>query len=251
MDTSRENEQRERGRRAEDVGLWYLRLNGILTIPGFLVHWEHLTSHPRTEADAVGVRFPSSRESTGLSLFRDDPRIIEMGGDRVLFLIVEIKAGTCKINGPWSDRSKNNMPYVIRRLGFCRNESQVEAVSKALYDHARWDADPHYVVQYLCIGARNDPALNRSSVVSVRSHSRRSPNSCLIASRAFRKRFRRRASHCIGRDSGSSLHQGSLGNVESEIRDRRTMRFSGTSLSATASSPANPLLEPTASIRGE
>ena len=161
MDTLSENEQRERGRRAEDVGLWYLRLNGILTIPGFLVHWDHLSSHPRTEADAVGVRFPSSRESTGLPPFRDDPRIIEMGGDRVLFLIVEIKAGTCKINGPWSDRSKNNMPYVIRRMGFCSNESQVEAVSKALYDHARWDADPDYVVQYLCIGARVDPALNR------------------------------------------------------------------------------------------
>lgn len=160
MDAASEDKKRERGRRAEDVGLWYLRLNGVLTIPGFLVHWDRLSSHPRTEADALGVRFPHSQESTSDSPFRDDPRIVDLCDKRILFLIVEIKAGTCKVNGPWSDRSKDNMPYVIRRMGFCETESQVVAVSTKLYDHARWE-DEHHVVQYLCIGDRADSTLGR------------------------------------------------------------------------------------------
>lgn len=49
MSTRGEPPGRSRGRRAEKVALWYLRLNGVFAIPGFLVHWDHLTNYPRTE----------------------------------------------------------------------------------------------------------------------------------------------------------------------------------------------------------
>ena len=36
--SQQEREQRDRGERAESVAAWYFRLNGFLSIPGFVVH---------------------------------------------------------------------------------------------------------------------------------------------------------------------------------------------------------------------
>lgn len=43
-----ENLGREIGNRAEEVADWYFRLNGFLLTPGFVVHPDHSSSHPRT-----------------------------------------------------------------------------------------------------------------------------------------------------------------------------------------------------------
>jgi hypothetical protein len=56
---------RGRGDRAEDVAHWYFRLNGFLSIPGFVVHPDVSRDYPLTEADLIGVRFSHSRKCRG------------------------------------------------------------------------------------------------------------------------------------------------------------------------------------------
>jgi len=51
-----------KGERAEQVANWYFRLNGFLSIPGFIVHPDIQRPYPRTEADLIAVRFPYSKE---------------------------------------------------------------------------------------------------------------------------------------------------------------------------------------------
>jgi len=80
----------QRGRRAEDVASWYFRLNGFLTIPGFVVHPDQRRRFPRTEADLLGVRFPFSREWISTRQMEDDPlltRVDDKGKGSSLLLI--------------------------------------------------------------------------------------------------------------------------------------------------------------------
>lgn len=65
------------GDRSEQVANWYFRLNGFMTIPGFVVHpdlreWE---TPQRTEADIIGVRLPFSCEYADKKM-KDDDNII-------------------------------------------------------------------------------------------------------------------------------------------------------------------------------
>ncbi len=41
----------------EQLGYWYLRLNGFLTIPNFVVHPD-VGHNQETDVDILGVRFP-------------------------------------------------------------------------------------------------------------------------------------------------------------------------------------------------
>ena len=42
---------------AGQLAYWYLRLNGLLNIPDFVVHPEQ-GGNQRTDVDVLGVRFP-------------------------------------------------------------------------------------------------------------------------------------------------------------------------------------------------
>jgi hypothetical protein len=57
--------------RDSDLAYWYLRLNGFLTIPNFVLHPETGGSQ-RTEVDVIGVRFPH-RSELSVASFQDDP----------------------------------------------------------------------------------------------------------------------------------------------------------------------------------
>ena len=64
-DTRTEEEKKqdkEKGNRAEEVAQWYFRLNGFMSIPGFVVHPDQPRNFARTDADLLGVRFPFSSE---------------------------------------------------------------------------------------------------------------------------------------------------------------------------------------------
>jgi hypothetical protein len=153
--------QRECGRRAEDIASWYFRLNGFLTIPGFVVHPDFPRRHPRTEADIIGVRFPFSKEQIASREMKDDSLLtgIDKTGNRTVFILVEVKSDLCGINGPWSKRDEQNMQRVIRRLGFA-DESCLDTIAAQMYDSARWE-DGHFVMQYVCIGARKNEGRKR------------------------------------------------------------------------------------------
>lgn len=150
-----------RGRRSEDVAVWYFRLNGFLTIPGFIVHPDERRLRPHTEADLLGVRFPFSRERLARQEMQDHSLLtgIDNKGGRPVFILVEVKADLCNINGPWSEREQANMQRVIRRLGFVDDQS-VDAIANDMYNSARWE-DDDFVLQYVCVGDRKNDGRQR------------------------------------------------------------------------------------------
>ncbi len=71
-----------------------------------------------------------------------------------LFVIVEIKAGECKLNSPWTDPSKRNMQYVLDAVGAWK-QSLLEEVATELYkDYAYEDEDTR--VELLAVGSRTN-----------------------------------------------------------------------------------------------
>ena len=166
---------RRKGERAEHVAQWYFRLNGFLSIPGFVVHLDQSTAYipqngepriARTEADLLGVRFVGSNERIFAGPYDgremvDDPKLTQLATGlymQALFVLVEVKAGVCKMNGPWTARASKNMQRVIRRLGFARDEDEVEVIAEALYSSGQY-RDAYYTLQYICVGARKNDEL--------------------------------------------------------------------------------------------
>jgi hypothetical protein len=139
-----------RGEWAEQVAGWYFRLNGFLSIPGFVVHPDEVRRHPRTEADLLGVRFPHSTEAIAGRPMEDEAWVGE--GAKICFIIAEVKADVCNVNGPWSLQAEENMERAIQRLGFAPND-QVGGIAQAMYEHLHWEG-PGHVLQYVAIGGR-------------------------------------------------------------------------------------------------
>jgi|SRR5579859_6995650 len=153
--------QRKRGERAERVAGWYFRLNGFLSIPGFVVHPDVVRRHPLTEADLIAVRFPNSHEVIDGRVMNDDRRLIRLASaSQVLFLLVEVKLDQCQINGPWTDPQKGSMQRVIRRMGFA-NDATVDQIAAEMYRDLRWE-DERTAVQYVAVGKRTNEGVGRS-----------------------------------------------------------------------------------------
>lgn len=153
--------QRRRGERAEHVASWYFRLNGFLSIPGFVVHPDEQRRFPKTEADLVAVRFPNSEELIGGRRMVDDSLLTNLApSDRTLFLLVEVKYDLCNINGPWSERSAGNMQRVIRRIGFAPAD-EIDEIADAMYSQLRWEGDTA-VLQYVSVGKRANDGRQRT-----------------------------------------------------------------------------------------
>ncbi len=180
MRDTRTKEQRQqdlaRGNRAEEVASWYFRLNGFLSLPGFVVHLDQdkaeigedgIPRYQRTEADLIAVRFVESREiifAFGAKReMHDDQRLLDLYGSgenkQALFIVVEVKAGLCRMNGPWTNRNKKNMQRVIRRLGFATSESNIERIADDMYHSGRYE-DDFYVMQYICLGNDKNPEID-------------------------------------------------------------------------------------------
>ena len=152
--------QRRRGERAEHVASWYFRLNGFLSIPGFVVHPDVVRRFPMTEADLIAVRFPYSREVVAERPMTDDAALTDLAQPlQNLFLLVEVKTDLCNINGPWSDPVAGNMQRVIRRLGFVEPE-RIEQIASEMYSHLRWE-DANTVLQYVAVGKRDNDGRQR------------------------------------------------------------------------------------------
>ena len=86
--------------KSNDLAVWYLRLNGFLTVPNFVLHPQRHGSQ-LTEADIVGVRFPHRAEFDNHTE-ADDQRFA-MRIDKPYFIIAESTNGMCKLNDPWTE----------------------------------------------------------------------------------------------------------------------------------------------------
>jgi hypothetical protein len=147
---------------AAKIAYWYFRLNGFLNIENFVIHpepQEKLQSQ-KTEADFYGVRFPYRKE---LDMTDDD--LFEVKRTRPLFMIAEVTRGPCKLNGPWVNKERKNIDYVLSAIGAFPNE-QKAAVAASLYDHCVYpkpeDADKEREFQLIAVGKSTDAALQKA-----------------------------------------------------------------------------------------
>jgi len=119
---------------------WFLRLNGFFTVQNFIVHpvGPDEGSQQRTDADVLGIRFPKRQEVVAGDPLFDHPVFQE--ARQPIFVIAEVKAGRCRLNGPWSRREEENVKNVLRSFGEMSPVS-FDTVSKAIYDNGRFQAD--------------------------------------------------------------------------------------------------------------
>lgn len=147
---------------AEQLAYWYLRLNGFLNIPNFVVHPEQ-GGNQRTDVDVLGVRFPYRAE-----LFSELPRSPPMQDDepfrrlpeKTFIILAEVKAGMCSLNGPWTDPNRQNMQRVLRAVG-AFPEPEVEPVAFSLYARGCYFSQL-YLVSLLCMGDRENPRVSEN-----------------------------------------------------------------------------------------
>lgn len=151
---------RRKGRlRTEDLAGWYLRLNGFLTMPNFIVHRDEGYGQ-RTEADILAVRFPYREEV--VCEFGDDgvARESAMADDRIFveltrkpcILITEVKATTCSLNDRLIDPAEHNLERVLRVIGILPRD-QIAAASAAVYRNGFVDYQEVYI-GFCCVGER-------------------------------------------------------------------------------------------------
>jgi hypothetical protein len=130
---------------------WFLRLNGFFTIQNFVVH--PVTSKEgtvqRTDADVLGVRFPGRREVVGGDPLVDHDAF--QNAPRPLLIIAEVKAGRCRLNGPWSRREAENVTNVLRSFGKMATAS-FEAIAEGLYENGRYQSG-ELDATLICFGA--------------------------------------------------------------------------------------------------
>lgn len=133
---------------AEKIAYWYFRLNGFLTMQNFILHDSSAAGLPqRTEADIYGVRFPFRSE-----LDMPDDTTFQQLGTKPFFVIAEIKSGECKLNGPWTNRDRQNLQYLLRSMGACKPNT-VDLVAQNLYaDYVHEDEDQR--IELFAIGSR-------------------------------------------------------------------------------------------------
>jgi hypothetical protein len=165
---------RERGKRAEEVAEWYFRLNGFFLIHGFIVHPDRQRLKPRTEADLLGIRLKESSEGVwrtskgdhfrpgvNRTSMTDDALITKASMDgtvkKHLIAMVEVKAGKCSINGPWSDIDErdqqlggSNMERALSRVGF-GNKTEISTAALSMYESLRYQG-ANFIVQYFSVG---------------------------------------------------------------------------------------------------
>lgn len=182
---------------AEDLGYWYLRLNGFLTITNFIVHPD-TGSNQETEVDVLGLRFPYRAENLLQPMLDDE--LLTQGQDRPLIVVAEIKAGVCDLNGPWKDRERNNMLRVLRAIG-AFPPLEDEGVAAALYDAGTYTSNAYRAI-LVCMGSNYNASLSERypAILQILW-----PQVLTFIYRRFHEYRRQKASHGQWNDVGKAL----------------------------------------------
>ncbi len=139
---------------SEQLGYWFLRLNGFLTTVNFVVH-PGVGRDQGTDVDILGVRFPWRGEVIEDPM--EDYPAFNGVVDRPYFVIAEVKTGLCDVNGPWSKPARRNMQQVLAAIGFCASPDW-DSVAQALYESGRVSARG-YFASLLCLGKTRNPRI--------------------------------------------------------------------------------------------
>lgn len=147
--------------KAEHLGYWYLRLNGFLTIPNFVVHPDY-GPDPETEVDILGVRFPYRAENPVDPM--DDEETFTAITDKPFLVIAEVKKEKCRLNGPWKNPARKNMPRVLSALG-AFPPTDLEEVGQSLYQFGAY-SNVDYHLSLVCLGReRNEELYKRMPLI--------------------------------------------------------------------------------------
>jgi hypothetical protein len=140
--------------KSNDLALWYLRLNGFLSVPNFVLHPTRRGPQV-TEADIIAVRFPHRAE------FDEDPnaddRRFAKRVTKPYFIVAESTSGICKLNDPWT--KADAFRYVLRAFGPVVPD-RVPVVA-ARWVEAGVYSDECIDCALLCFGASEDLDLRR------------------------------------------------------------------------------------------
>lgn len=137
--------------KSEVLALWYLRLNGVFTIPNFVLHPARRGS-ARTDADIAGVRYPFRAEFGGPPQLDDE--WFEAQPMKPCAILAEVKTGDCAINGPWSSPATGNVEQVLSDLGWYPQD-EIPAAALALYESGRYEGTS-LLCSLFCVG--NSPS---------------------------------------------------------------------------------------------
>ncbi len=147
----------------EQIGCWYLRLNGFLTIPNFVVHPDS-GSEQRTDIDTIAVRFPHRKENFERPM--EDDRDLIGDDNRIRLLLVETKKGQIKFNKTWTDPNKKNIQKVLRATGLFP-KCEVEKIAGHIYENGRFQ-DCSDSVFYLCgLGNKRNETLQQRNAIQI------------------------------------------------------------------------------------
>lgn len=136
--------------KSNDLALWYLRLNGFLTVPNFVLHPSRRRSQ-RTDADIVGVRFPHRTESHS---DEDDQRFAKRS-NKLYFVIAESTNNICKINDPWTKAA--TFEYVLRAFGVVPSPL-IPAIAACLAETGSYSGE-RIDCGLLCFGSSEDATI--------------------------------------------------------------------------------------------
>lgn len=139
----------------EEVGYWYLRLNGFLTTANFIVHPDE-AGNQLTDIDILGIRF-AHRAELLRDPMQDDPVFSAVAGNKPFIIIGEIKTGQCEINQ--SLRNSDKIHRVLRAIGvFPQNEAQ--DIARIISQQGNYSSNDYFVS--LCsLGNDENPNLTR------------------------------------------------------------------------------------------
>jgi hypothetical protein len=126
--------------KAEELVNWYLRLNGLLTIPHFILH-PSSRGPQRTDADIIGIRFPFRREFEKSDC---DDRKLEYHSTKPSLFIVEVKTKEIDLNETWQNPEKGNINKILNDLGFFQTEEQAASVAEGLYNIGKHEGENYY-----------------------------------------------------------------------------------------------------------
>jgi len=146
--------------RCELLATWYLRFNGYFTVPDFVVHKDYRNRPGGTDADILAVRFPNSCEYQRRFVFKHDAELVV--GDKIDFVICEVKKGLCDLNDPWLAEERCNVEYVLRWMGFEDDEVTLNRIAGEIY-HSGFTESARSCcsVRFLAIGNKENLDLKK------------------------------------------------------------------------------------------
>jgi hypothetical protein len=141
----------------EQVAYWYVRLNGFLSIPNFVVHPD-VSGAQLGEVDVVGMRFPLRAENEVAPM--RDADVFTLTVDRPLLAIVEAKRRRISLNATWRAPRFEVLFRVLRAVGLFKRDEAAQA-ARALAERGGFD-NRAVVIRLVGLGEARNGSLSRS-----------------------------------------------------------------------------------------